>query len=317
MARPRVSDQLVLRVASQLTDRDRYLCDLLYEHQVLTTNQLCDAAFTSLITARHRLARLHDLRVLDRFQPLRPVGSSPHHWVLDELGAAIVAANRGVEPGELAWRRGRTLALATSQRLDHLVGANGCFTALLRAARHQPQPDARLARWWSERRCLAEWDGLIRPDGHGVWVEDGAQVGFFLEHDRGTEPLERLAAKLAGYHELAEVEPDPVLVLFVLPSHRREAGVRQALARALSAGPHAHAHQDADADADADAEAGGGMAVATGVIPPGRSSADAVWLPLGRALDGAHGSHGGHGGGRHRRRLRELADRGAAPRMRS
>jgi len=27
----------------------------------------------------------------------------------------------------------------------------------------------------------------------------------------------------------AEAEPDPVLVLFVLPTHRREAGVRQTL----------------------------------------------------------------------------------------
>lgn len=292
MARPRlrVSDQLVLQVAGQLTDRDRFLCDLLYEHQVLTTNQLCDAAFHSLITARHRLARLHDLRVLDRFQPLRPVGSSPHHWVLDELGAAIVAADRGVEPRELAWRRGRALALATSQRLDHLVGANGCFTALLRAARRQP--DTRLARWWSERRCAAEWDGLIRPDGHGVWVEDGAQVGFFLEYDRGTEPTDRLVAKLAGYTELAEAEPDPMLVLFVLPSHRREAGVRQALARAPGAGPHTEAGGDSGAVGD--------PTVATGVIPPGHSGADAVWLPLGHAH--------AHDGGGHRRRLRELAN---------
>ena len=269
MARPRLSDQLVLKVASQLTDRDRYLCDLLYEHKVLTTNQLCDAAFNSLITARHRLARLHDLRVLDRFQPLRPIGSSPHHWVLDELGAAIVAANRGVEPRELAWRRGRALALATSQRLDHLVGANGCFTGLLRTGRHQP--NARLVRWCSERRCLAEWDGLVRPDGYGIWVEDGARVGFFLEYDRGTEPLDRLAAKLGGYQELTEVEPDPVLVLFALPGHRREAGVRRALST----------------------QAAPDTVVATGVLPSGRTIADAIWLPLGVSDS--------------RRRLRELA----------
>src|SRR6266536_1386482 len=245
MARPRVSDQLVLQIASQLTDRDRYLCDLVYEHQVLTTNQLCDAAFTSLITTRHRLARLHDLRVLDRFQPLRPTGSSPHHWVLDELGAAIVAANHGVDVRDLAWRRGRALALATSQRLDHLIGANGCFTGLLRAARHQP--NTRLARWWSERRCAAEWGEFVRPDGHGIGVE-----------------------------------PDPVLVLFVLPTHRREAGVRQALTRALAAPTHA------------DPGAGGDVTVATGVIPAHRTAADAVWLLL--------DPRGGH-----RQRLRELA----------
>ena len=104
-----------------------------------------------------------------------------------------------------------------------------------RAARRTGRP-----RWpgrWSERRCAAEWGEFVRPDGHGIRVEDNVLVGSFLEYDHGTERLDRLVTKLGGYAELAEVEPDPVLVLFVLPSHRREAGVRQALTKALAARP--------------------------------------------------------------------------------
>ena len=94
-------------LASHLTDRDRYLCDLLAEHRVLTTNQITTVAFDSPISARHRLATLHRLRVLDRFRPFRPVGSAPQHYVLDALGAMVVAAERGLEEHELSWRRDR------------------------------------------------------------------------------------------------------------------------------------------------------------------------------------------------------------------
>ena len=88
------------------------------------------------------------------------------------------------------------------------------------------------------RAALRGRMGRVRPpDGHGIRVEDNVLVGSFLEYDHGTERLDRLVTKLGGYAELAEVEPDPVLVLFVLPSHRREAGVRQALTKALAARP--------------------------------------------------------------------------------
>ena len=32
----------------------------------------------------------------------------------------------------------------------------------------------------------------IHPDGHGVWTAAGYTVGFFLEHDRGTEDVPRV-----------------------------------------------------------------------------------------------------------------------------
>lgn len=225
--RQRVSDDLVTAVARHLTDRDRYLCSLLAEHRVLTTSQLAAVAFDSPISARHRLATLYRLRVLDRFRPFRRVGTAPHHWVLDTVGAMVVAAERGDDPDAAGWRRDKALGLASSRQLDHRVGVNGFFCGLLSAARHDP--DAELRVWWPERRCTATWGTVVRPDGYGVWATRGADIAFFLEYDRGTEALGRLVAKLDGYATLASATRDPFWILFAFPGPKREAAARAAL----------------------------------------------------------------------------------------
>src|SRR5262245_7176418 len=167
-----------MAAANHLTERDRHLCELLAEHRVLTTTQITVIAFDSPISARHRLATLYRLRVLDRFRPFRAVGSAPNHWVLDALGAMVVAAGRGVEPDELGWRRDKALGLASSRQLEHRVGVNGFFCALLGAARRRDDTELRV--WWPERRCRATWGEVVRPDGYGVWNDGGTDVAFFL-----------------------------------------------------------------------------------------------------------------------------------------
>jgi hypothetical protein len=72
----------------------------------------------------------------------------------------------------------------------------------------------------------------VRPDGYGRWRLGDREVDFFLEYDRGTEPTDRLAAKLAAYQELVDASEIPTPVLFWLPTPGREASVRQALAGA-------------------------------------------------------------------------------------
>lgn len=61
-------------------------------------------------------------------------------------------------------------------------------------------------------------------------MEDGAEVEFFLEFDRSTEPLDRIAAKMPGYEELEHAFGRWRWVLFSFDSSRREAGARAALA---------------------------------------------------------------------------------------
>jgi len=263
-ARARVDDRLLLGLPARLTDRDRMLIRLLAEHQVLTTVQITDIGFCSQRRTESRLAQLYQLRVLDRFRPLTRSGSAPFHWLLDEAGAAVLAAEQGRAVSETSWRRDKAQALRTNAHLAHLVGSNGVFTALIRTARDHP--DQSLALWWPERRCAAEWGEVVRPDGYGVWQESGRQVRFLLEYDRGTEPLGRLADKLAGYAELLAAAGQPTPVLFVFLTADREAQARRVLTpEALQVA----------------------LPVATSALSPGQSAADRVWLPLG-ARDRRH-----------------------------
>ncbi len=217
----------VLAVLRQLTSRDRVLLELLYDHQVLTTDQISDALFPNLDTAQHRLVKLVALELLERFRPLREGGGSfPFRYTIGRLGAEFVAARRGEEPP----RRDRLVAarrrLATSPTLEHTLDTNGFFVAPLAHAR--AHPDSGLLRWWSGERC-SQWHALatgLRPqmvsDGHGVWAEEQRAVGFYLEHDTGTESLTRLLDKLRRY-ELFAAEGGPGYpVLFWLHSSARE-----------------------------------------------------------------------------------------------
>jgi hypothetical protein len=240
-------------LAGRLTDRHRRLCQLLYEHRVLTTPQLTQLAFSDPNTAEHRLAILHHLRLVDRFRPRHTPGSAPYHYVLGPLGAALLAAHHDQDPAGFGYRRDRTLALAHSRWLAHLVGVNGFFCALHRAAREHP--DAALERWWSEQRCTQQWGRLIRPDGYGRWRENAQRVDFFLEYDRASEAPQRLAGKLTGYLELARATGIATPVLVWLPTPSRETSIRQVL------------H-------------GSGLPVATASPDPDHPPAGAVWLPL-------------------------------------
>jgi hypothetical protein len=194
-----VAEQLA-SLAGRLTDRDRAILRLVHEHRVFTSHQLAEVFFGSLDRAEHRLRDLADAEVLARFRPYRRhgEGSAPFHYVLGPLRAAVLAAEHGIDPRRFGYRQDKALEIAHSQRLAHTVGVNGFFTALHAAARQHHAYSAQLAVWWSERRCRDRWEPIVRPGGYGRWCERDTEVDFFLEYDRGSEPLDRLAAKLAG-----------------------------------------------------------------------------------------------------------------------
>jgi hypothetical protein len=98
--------------------------------------------------------------------------SQPYQYVLDQLGAVVVAAEQDKEPDQTHWQYEKALAIGRSQRLAHLVGTNGFFRAPLAEGR---RPDDRaLSVWWSERHCSSNFDEIARPGGLGVWEERGA-----------------------------------------------------------------------------------------------------------------------------------------------
>ncbi len=218
-------------VASSLTDRDRHILRLIRWHRVLTTSQVQAMFFSDRNTAQHRMTRLYQLRLVERFRPPHGGREAEYHYVLDRLGAFVVAVmavfdlDREVK---VRWRTGQALSIATSQRLAHMVGTNDVVVRLVAAARHDR--DAELVTWWGERYCKANLGEVVRPDGVGVWREGEAVVTFCLEYDRGTEPLARISAKADEYARLERAWGIAFWLLVVVPGPRRERGVRAALA---------------------------------------------------------------------------------------
>lgn len=223
-------------LAARLTARDRWLLHALREHQVLTGPQIARLAFTHPRTANRRLALLtNDLRVIDRFRPLRIIGSAPEHYVLGAYGAQVLAAEAGSTIKALGYHRSRALGIAHSPRLRHTVGVNEIYSHLAAASAPAGDPAGALTAWWSEVTCFHLYGDLARPDAFGRWQAPDPRGGlrsteFFLEYDTGTENLDRLLGKLDGYSRLAAVTSTDTPVLFWLQSALREAALHRLLA---------------------------------------------------------------------------------------
>ncbi|PWW53135.1 replication-relaxation family protein [Actinokineospora spheciospongiae] len=273
---PRVANtaehQAVL--AWRLTARDKWIARMLWEHRVLTAHQLTALAFPSFRSGRMRLRELYTWGVLDRFQPFVTIGTAPMHYVLAPAGAAVLAAEDGVDVKDMGYRHDRVFGVAHSLRLAHTVGVNEWFTALVDRARHpRPGEQATLVAWWSETRCARHFGDLVKPDGYGRWQHrdrhGDRQVEWFLEYDFGTEVLGKLAGKLTGYAALAQATGITTPLLVWLPTARREATARRLLARAWRELEDPRAVPVATAAAD--------------LLNPDAthpSPADEVWLPL-------------------------------------
>ena len=91
LATPRVQARAASAQGSSglqlLSQRDQLICIHLYEHRVLTTEQLYELHFSSPRRARSRLARLHEMGVLWRNRPRAQLRSLPWHYTLDAIGA--------------------------------------------------------------------------------------------------------------------------------------------------------------------------------------------------------------------------------------
>lgn len=259
-------------LAYRLTERDRWLLRMVFEHRVLHAGQISAVAFPSANSARQRLRELHHWSVLDRFRPRAAEGTAAQHYVLGPAGATVLAAEQGLEPKRVGYRGDRAMSIAHSPRLAHTVGRNGWFLALINRAASGGCGEV-LSAWWSEHRCARHFGDLVRPDGYGRWHGPDPAAGeleFFLEYDRGTETTATVARKLDGYAQLATATGIATPVLVWLPSTAREPGVRAMLARAWRSLEHPEAVPVA-------------TAAATLLDPeqPTASPAEPVWLPLG------------------------------------
>ena len=255
-------------LAARLTARDRWILRILWEHRVLTSHQITALAFPSFRSGRMRLRELYLWSVVDRFQPFITVGTAPMHYVLAPAGAAVLAAEDGLDIKDLGYRHDRAFGVAHSLRLAHTIGVNEWFTALINHARHsEPTEHTSVTAWWSETRCARHFGDLIKPDAYGRWTTHDREIEFFLEYDFGTEALPKLAGKLTGYAALAEATGITTPILIWLPTFRREAAARRLLHRAWRALDDPHSVPVATAAAE--------LLNAQAPHP-----ADKLWLPL-------------------------------------
>jgi hypothetical protein len=242
-------------LAHRLTERDHEIVAAVERHRVFTAGHLAAMFFDSRHRAMMRLRALVEMGVLDRFHaPPQRGRPNEYHYVLGRVGASMAAAERGDDADRAArrWKGETALVLARGQRLAHALGVSGFYAGLAAESRRGA---GRLADWLTEPEAARWSDGIVRPDGFGVWAEGGREVEFFLEFDRGTETLGRLASKLDGYARFEAERGEAAWVVFAFTSARREASARRALC-------------------------GSDVAVATAVVPPDGRPSEAIWLPL-------------------------------------
>jgi hypothetical protein len=220
-------------LGSRLTDRDRQIALDCYDHRVLTTEQLMRLHFSGLRTTTIRLGTLYQLRVLDRFRPPRRrpgTGTNPYHWILDEAGAHVVAAQRDVDRRRLRWQHSDAVDIAQSSKLSHHIEINEFFSLLSLEAQLQ---HGALHEWYGERITSTLFKGVV-PDGYGVInLPHRPPVHVLLELDRATEPAHRLHEKAVLYAKQipqSALREHDAFVLLAVPTATRAKLAREAVA---------------------------------------------------------------------------------------
>ncbi|MDE3721438.1 replication-relaxation family protein [Nocardiopsis sp. N85] len=211
----------LMGLVPKITPRDRRILTDLYEHNVLTTHHLHRLHFEgcSRRTVNQRMSQLRLYRLVAPFRPYTHAGTSPHHWVVDQLGAQLLAAQRQSEPAELDYRADHRMRVAHSLRLGHVLGLADTFVAFTLAARRTSS--ASLECWYSERESARRWGRHIRPDAYIQWNQDQTVLHAFVEYDTGTEPLTKVVRKMGGYTSLALESGLASIALFAVHSDRR------------------------------------------------------------------------------------------------
>lgn len=229
------STDTLLSLVPKITLRDRQILSDLYEHNVLTTHHLHQLHFEgrAVRTVNQRMHQLRSYGLVASFRPYAHAGTSPHHWVVDRLGAQLLATQRQSELPGSDYRADHRLRVALDYQLGHVLGLAETFVAFTLAARRTRS--ASLECWYCERESVRRWGRHIRPDAYLQWDQDEVVLHAFVEYDTGTEPLTKVVRKLGGYASLAAESGLVSIVLFAVHSDRRADHLLDKLATASSA----------------------------------------------------------------------------------
>lgn len=229
----------------RITSRDYSILRSVGDYRILSTGQVCRLYFRTIQKARKRLFKLWQHGLLDRrFQPVR-LGDRPSEtlYVLTRHGAHVLASRIGLSenPPQSAplERSGSALFLA------HTLARND-FRLHLELSVH------RHAGWtfggWSQGIDIARTISFVSrhptpsmahikliADGYFVLKSDHHVLQAYVEIDRGTISLKRLAVRLEAYLALYRHQVNQgargFCVLFVVSSQKRLENIKKILAK--------------------------------------------------------------------------------------
>jgi hypothetical protein len=230
------------------TPRDREIIAAVSKHGGMSRAQIQRVHFryedrlASTQAACRRLRLLAQRGYLARVRLAVAQGSGPFVYLPGKRAASVL----GGEERSGSWdKRGRQAIAGES--LEHTLEIVDFYIAMREALERN---GGLIVTWWGEAdaRYVFAWQSrklLLSPDAYCLWALGREEGAFFLEWDRGTENLARLAEKLLRYEayyqlrayrdHLGETGLRPRLV-FVAPDERRRRQMLGWLDRRLAAG---------------------------------------------------------------------------------
>lgn len=192
-----------------LTERDGAIIRLVQDCRLLTGEQIRGMFFASRSTAQYRLQRLFQHEFLNRHfltSVTTAPAASPAIYSLGRRGAQVLVERYGYDRQALKLPRQGSLGWHT---VEHTLAINTVRLAFMQAAARQGWT---LLEWRDEGQFRASPDYVrlsdsrgraadkpVLPDGYGAIETPRGVMRFFLEVDRGTEQLSKVAPQIAVY----------------------------------------------------------------------------------------------------------------------
>ena len=196
----------------QLTARDSAVIRAAYSYRFLRQDQIQALLFPSKWTTQYRLVRLYQHRYLNRLFTAVPFGRGKTVYCLDERGSDLIAAELGIDRGDIDWKPRH--ARIGSYFMEHTLAVNDVRIALELACR---KTGSRIGEWADEqdlKRAHTREQELVHvvgargnrqrvaviADGYFVLRSGNRKAHFFLEVDRATIANKRWMQKIRAYN---------------------------------------------------------------------------------------------------------------------
>ena len=226
-----------------LPERDRALLRWLLVGDLVTSELAAILAYGSLRSARRRLARLVELRLVRGFwaaNSQRPRG----RYAYALTASARLDLERAAGYAPVGRRRA-----GPGPSTIHRLATNDLLAAFLRDA--HPAHGLGLLAWLPERIAAQLFDGYVEPDAVAIIGTPTASIGLIVERDLGTESASVLAAKVARYTTILAGRDGPAVnIAIVVESPKRVASIRRVVEPASTEGAPVRISVAADLMAD-------------------------------------------------------------------